>query len=158
MAVVLVIGGLILLKCVIARSVYKNWLLNVTETAIYFNLVAFSALTWYNLDFGGNQAAVAYMSVMIIFTILAGVIVFHIFRYTMLYKCSFVARAFKWIDSKLLAENEPKQVPQDEAPEELDGYQVERGGADTELPTITHSVVEIDQQSYDYDQNQQEEN
>ena len=46
MAVIFVIGGLILLKGVTAKRVYKNWPLDVMETAIYFNLVAFSALTW----------------------------------------------------------------------------------------------------------------
>ena len=36
--------GLIFLNGVTAKRVYKNWLLDVMETAIYFNLVAFSAL------------------------------------------------------------------------------------------------------------------
>ena len=60
-AVILVVGSLILLKGVTAKRVYKESPLDVMETAIYFNLVAFSALTWYNLDFGGNQVAVAYI-------------------------------------------------------------------------------------------------
>ena len=62
MAVIFIVGGLILLKAVTAKRVYKNWPLDVMETAIYFNLVAFSALTWYKLDFGGNQVAIAYTS------------------------------------------------------------------------------------------------
>ena len=156
MAIILIIGGLILLKGVIAKRVYKSWLLDIMETAIYFNLVAFSALTWYNLDFGGNQVAVAYTSVMIIFILLLGVIVFHVLRYTRLYKCSFVEKGFEWTSSKL-QKKRPKQEPQNDAPEELDGYQMERAGADdTELPTITHTVVEIYRPSHD--QNQQEEN
>ena len=110
MSTVFVVGGLILLKGVTAKRVYKNWLLDVMETAIYFNLVAFSALTWYNLDFGGNQVAVAYMSVMIIFILLLGVIVFHVLRYTKLYEFSSVEKAFKWITSKLL-EKKPTQEP-----------------------------------------------
>ena len=99
---IFIVGSLILLKGMTAKRVYKNWLLDVMETAIYFNLVAFSALTWYNLDFGGNQVAAAYTSVMIIFILLLGVIVFHILRYTRLYKCSFVEKAIKWINSKLV--------------------------------------------------------
>ena len=66
LATIFIVGGLILLKGVTAKGVYKNWILDAMETAIYFNLVAFSALTWYNLDFGGSQVAVAYTSVMII--------------------------------------------------------------------------------------------
>ena len=155
LATIFIVGGLILLKGVTAKRVYKNWILDVMETAIYFNLVAFSALTWYNLDFGGNQVAVAYTSVMIIFTLLLGVIIFHVFRYTRLYKCSLVEKAFKWTSSKLL-EKRPKEQPLNDAPEELDGYRLERSAAgDQELPTITYSVVEINQpaQNQDSDEN-----
>ena len=152
MATVFIVGGLILLKGVTAKRVYKNWLLDVMETAIYFNLVAFSALTWYNLDFGGNQVAVAYTSVMIIFILLLGVIVFHVLRYTKLYEFSSVEKAFKWLTSKLL-EKKPTQEPPNDVPEELDGYQLERTAAgDQEPPTITYSVVEIRQPT----QNQEE--
>ena len=142
-AIIFVVGGLVLLKGVIAKRIYKNWPLDVMETAIYFNLVAFSALTWYYLDFGGNQVAVAYTSVMIIFIFLLGAIVFHILRYTRLYKCSIVEIAFKWISSKLL-EKRSKEHPPNDGPEELDGYPLERSAAgDQELPT--YSVVEIHQ-------------
>ena len=145
MSVILIVGGLILLKGVIAKKVYKNWLLDVMEVAIYFNLVAFSALTWYNLDFGGNQVAVAYTSVMNTFILLLVVIVFHILRYTRLYKCTFVEKSFKWTFSKLI-ERKPRQEPPNNAPEELDGYQLERSAAsDQELPTITYSVIDISQ-------------
>ena len=101
MAIILIVGGLILLKGLTAKRVYKNWPLDVMETFIYFNLVAFSALTWYNLDFGGNQVALAYTSVMIIFMLLLGIIIFHVLRYTRLYKCSFVEKSFKWTSSKI---------------------------------------------------------
>ena len=140
---IFIIGGLILLKGVTANRVYKNWPIDVMETAIYFNLVAFSALTWYNLDFGGNQIAVAYTSVMIIFILLLGVIVFHVLCYTKIYKCSFVKKAFEWTSSKIL-EKKPKERPLNDAPEELDGYRLERTGpGDQEQPTMTYSVVEI---------------
>ena len=153
MAVIFVIGGLILLKGVTAKRVYKNWPLDVMETALYFNLIAFSALTWYNPDFGGNQAAVAYMSVMIIFILLLGVIIFHVLRYTRLYKLSFVEKAFKWTSSKLL-EKKPKEQPPNDAPEELDGYRLARSAAgDQELPTVTYSVVEINQPAQNQEEN-----
>ena len=154
LATIFIVGGLILLKGVTAKRVYKNWPLDVMETSIYFNLVAFSALTWYNLDFGGNQVALAYTSVMIIFILLLGVIVFHVLRYTRVYKCSFVNKAFKWTSSKLL-EKRPKEQSQNDAPEELDGYRLERSAAgDQELPTITYSVVEINQPSQNQDSNE----
>ena len=152
MAVIFVIGSLILLKGVTAKRVYQNWLLDVMETVIYLNLVAFSVLTWYTLDFGGNQIAVAYMSVMIIFILLLGVIVFHVLRYTRLHNCSFVDKALEWISSKLL-QNKPKEQAPNDVPEELDGYRLERTAAgDQELPNVTYSVVEVNQpaQSQEY--------
>ena len=145
-AVICIVCGLILLKGVTAKRVYKNWPLDVIETFIYLNLVALSAPTWYNLDFGGNQVALAYTSVIIIFILLLGVIVFHVLHYTRLYKCSFVEKAFNWISSKLM-EKAKEQSPND-TPEELDGYRLERlAVGDQELLTIcmTYSVVEISQ-------------
>ena len=146
MAIILIVGGLILPKGVTVKRVYKNWPLDVMETVIYFNLVAFSALTWYILDFGGNQVTVAYTSVMIIFMLLLGVIVFHILRYTRLYKCSFVEKAFKWTSSKLL-EKTPQDQPSNDAPDELDGYRLVRSAAGDQNPptVITYSVVGISQ-------------
>ena len=150
MAVIFIVGGLILLKAVTAKRVYKNWPLDVMETAIYFNLVAFSALTWYKLDFGGNQAAVAYTSVMIIFILLLGVIVFHVLRYTRLYECSFVEKTFNWTSSKLLEKKQIEQAPNN-APEELNGYQLERTAADDQQqPTVTFSVIELTQPAQNY--------
>ena len=97
------------------------------------------------LRLGGNQFAVAYTSVLITFIHFLGVIIFHIIRYTRLYKCSIVEKAFKWTSSKLLEKKPAEQAP-NYAPEELDGYQLERSAAgDQELPTITYSVVEISQ-------------
>ena len=151
---IVVIGGLLLVKGVIAKRVYKNWLLDIIETAIYFNLLAFSALTWYNLHSKKNQIAVAYTSVMIIFIRLLGVIVFHVLRYTRLYKCSFVEKAFKWISSMLI-KNKPKEEHPNDAPEELDGYQFERPN-DEELPTVTYSVVEIHQPAQNSNQEENE--
>ena len=154
LATIFIVGGLILLKGVTAKRVYKNWPLDVMETFIYFNLVAFSALTWYILDFGGNQVALAYTSVMIIFILLLGVIIFHVLRYTRLYKYSFVKKSFEWTSSKLLpVEKKPKEQPLNDAPEELDGYRLERSAAgDQELvPTITYSVVEINEPAQSQD-------
>ena len=154
LSTIVVIGGLLLLKGVTAKRVYKNWLLDIIETAIYFNLLAFSAITWYNLHSKKNQIAVAYTSVMIIFILLLGVIVFHVLRYTRLYKCSFVEKAFKWISSRLI-KKKPKEEHPNDAPEEMNGYQFERPN-DEELPTVTYSVVEIHQPAQNLNQEENE--
>ena len=66
-------------------------------------------------------------------------------RYTRLYKWSFVEKSFKWTFSKLI-ERKSRQEPPNNAPEELDGYQLERSAAGVqELPTITYSVIDISQ-------------
>ena len=117
------------------------------EIAIYFNLLAFAALTWYNLDFRGNQVAVAYTSVISIFILLFGVIIFHILRYTRLYNCFFVEKCFKWATAKLMKDEQKQETP-DNAPEELDGYQLERP-IDEELPIVTYSVIDIHQNKED---------
>ena len=143
MSTVFVVGGLLLLKGLTTKRIYKSWPLDVMETAIYFNLVVFSAITWYNLDFGGNQEALAYTSVMIVFILVIGVIVFHFLRYTSLYKCSFVEKSFSWILSNVI-EKKLKEENVNIVPEELDGYQLERcAAADQDTPTVTHSVIEI---------------
>ena len=142
-SVIFFVGGLILLKGVIAKRVYKSRIIDIMETAVYFNLVVFSALTLYTLEVERSQAAVAYTSVTIIFILLLGVITFHVLRYTRLYECSLVKKSFKWISSKL-EEKKPGNESANNAPEVLDGYQLERSVAgDQELPTF--SVIEISQ-------------
>jgi hypothetical protein len=117
-SVILIVGGLILLKGVIAKRVYKNWLIDVMETAVYFNLVAF---------------------------LLLGIIAFHVLCYTRLYECSLIEKSFKWTSSKL-EDKKPRNESHNDVPEELDGYQLERSVAgDQEMPNITYSVVEISQ-------------
>jgi hypothetical protein len=144
-SVILIVGGLILLKGVIAKRIYKNWLIDIMETAVYFNLVAFSALVLYYLEVERSQAAAAYTSVSIIFILLLVVIVFHVLCYTKLYECSLVKKSFKWISSKL-EDKKPRNESHNNAPEELDGYQLERTVAgDQELPAITYSEVELSQ-------------
>ena len=144
-SVIFFVGGILLLKGIIAKRVYKNWLIDVVETAVYFNLVAFSVFTLYILEVERSQAVVAYTSVTIIFILLLGVITFHALCYTRLYECSLVEKSFKWISSKL-EDKKPRNESSNNAPEVLDGYQLERSVAgDQELPTITFSVVEISQ-------------
>ena len=139
LSVIFIISCIILAKGVTAKRIYKNWLVDVMETSIYFNLVVFAAFTVCNLDTKGNQAAIAYTSVMVPLILFLVVIAFHALRYTRLYKCPLVQKMFKQISSKLNKKEPNQEVPVD-TPEELDGYQLERV---QEPATVTHSVVEI---------------
>ena len=131
-----VVSCLILVKGVTARRIYTSWLVDVMETIMFFNLVAFAAFTWYTLESGGNKTAVAYTSIMITFIIFLAVIAFHALRYTRLYNCPLVQKTFEQISTKL-SENEPKQETPADVPEELDGYLLDR------VQEPTHSVVDL---------------
>lgn len=45
-------------------------------------VLAFAACTWYNLDTGKNQTVIMHTSVMITFSLLLTVIIFHVYKYT----------------------------------------------------------------------------
>ena len=146
MSVILIVGGLILLKGVTAKRVYKNWPLDVMETTIYFNLVAFSALTWYNMDFGGNQVAVAYTSVAIIIILFLVVVAYHVLFYTRLRKWSegIAKNGFKWAPFiKMLRIKRRKTGPPNEASGDLTGYRLAPG--DQGVPAVTHTELELQQ-------------
>ena len=59
---------------------YKKSLLNITETGLYFNLLALSAFSSYHFKIDiEKQTAVAYTSTIITFILLVGVIVYHVY-------------------------------------------------------------------------------
>jgi uncharacterized membrane-anchored protein YitT (DUF2179 family) len=97
------------MKGVVQKWIYKKWPVDVLETIMYFNILAFSAFTWYTLDSDKSPAAVACTSVMITFFLLFSVIAFHVYKYTAL--ASFIMRSevFKWISAKVktIRQNEP---------------------------------------------------
>jgi hypothetical protein len=136
---IFVIGGLVLFKGIVAKRIYKNVLLDVMETAIYFNLIFFAAFTWYSLDFGGNQVAVAYVSVMTIFALLLAVIVFHVLRFTSLHKL----KPSQWTITKLIKKKMTRQelVIDENEPDEINCVLQQR----TRPPYVSYSVVEISQ-------------
>ena len=121
-----------------AKRIYKSFVIDVMETAIYFNLVFFAAFTWYTSEFGGNQVAVAYISVMIVFVLLLAVILFHILRFTCLYKLSIVQLLIEWIASRLAGKKLPRENLDEDRPDEVAGL---LHGA--RPPCVSYSVVGI---------------
>ena len=78
----ILVGGLFLLKGVTAPGlkVYKNSITEIIETVMHFNLLAFVVLSLY--DFKNNlskQTAIAYVSTIITFLLLVGVITYHVY-------------------------------------------------------------------------------
>ena len=140
-SIIFVVGFLILFKGIVAKRIYKSVLLDVMEITIYFNLAMFSAFTWYSLDFGGNQVAVAYISVMITFAFLVVVIIFHVFRFTSLYKLSINKRSFQWITIKLSEKKAAQDNFGEDEPDEVDGVLIQRARP----KYVSYSVVEMSQ-------------
>ena len=61
-------------------TVYKNLLIDILDTILYFNLLALSAFSWYRFKIDTKkQTAVAYTSTIITFILLVGVIVYHVY-------------------------------------------------------------------------------
>jgi hypothetical protein len=99
-AISLIISCLLLIKGVVASKVYRNRLVDISETIVLFNLLALSALTWYNLDANKSQDAVTYISVVIIFVLLLAVIGVHIYKYTNLFAIIKRSRLFSGTKEK----------------------------------------------------------
>jgi hypothetical protein len=77
---VILLGGLFFLNGITGFMAYKSSLVNVLETGLYFNLLAFAAFSQY--DFRNNvtkQTVVAYTSTIITFILLVGVIAYHVY-------------------------------------------------------------------------------
>ena len=75
----ILIGSLFLFKGLFALRVYKNLLVDVVDTVLYFNLLALSLFSLY--DFKVNrikQTAVAYTSTIITFFLFIGSICYHV--------------------------------------------------------------------------------
>ena len=121
-----VVGCLLLMKGVVQKSIYKKWPVDILETIMYFNILAFSVVTWYNLDSDKSQGAVACTSVMITFFLLLSVIFFHIYKYTALGSIIKHNHTIKWILAYVQS-RKMKDNPKGEG----------------ELAKPTHSVVEI---------------
>ena len=61
-------------------TVYKNLLIDILDTILYFNLLALSAFSWYRFNIDAKkQTAVAYTSTIITFILLVGVIIYHVY-------------------------------------------------------------------------------
>ena len=80
---VILVTFLLLLKGFLGVRLYKKTFVDLLEVFMYFNLLMFSALSWYTLDSNPRaQASIAYTSVSITIILLIIVLVYHIYKYT----------------------------------------------------------------------------
>ena len=139
-ATIIVITSLLLLKSNTSKRVYKNWLVDAMENAIYFTLILLAIFTWYCLKPTAKvcQCAITYTSITITFILFLLVVVFHALRYTRLYNSLFVHKIFMKLSSKLSG----KEETENETPEEVDRYQPEKA-VHQDGATVTHTVMEL---------------
>ena len=80
----ILVGGLFFLNGIAGFRVYKNLIVDVLETGLYFNLLAFAVLSLYDFKTDitediTKQTAIAYTSTIITFILLVGVIIYHVY-------------------------------------------------------------------------------
>ena len=77
---IILIGGLFLFKEITGMRVYRKLPTDIIESVMYFNLLAFASFSLYDLQSGNNtkQAAVSYISTIIAFIFLTGIIIWHV--------------------------------------------------------------------------------
>ena len=76
--IIILIGGLFLFKGVFGLRVYKNSLVDIVDTVLYFNLLALAGFTLYEFKSDPTkQTAVAYTSTIMTFILFIGSIYYH---------------------------------------------------------------------------------
>ena len=76
----ILVGGLFFLNGITGFRSYKKSIVDVLETGLYFNLLAFAAFSQYDFKTDiTKQTAVAYTSTIITFILLVGVIIYHVY-------------------------------------------------------------------------------
>ena len=75
----ILIGGLIVFKCIRSVRVYKKSFVDLVDTALYFNLLVFSVFSLYDFKTDiTKQTAVAHISTIITFILFIGTIIYHV--------------------------------------------------------------------------------
>ena len=76
---IILIGGLIVFKCIHSLRVYKKSFVDLVDTALYFNLLVFSVFSLYDFKTDiKKQTAVAHISTIITFILFIGAIFYHV--------------------------------------------------------------------------------
>ena len=76
---IIFVGALIFLSKIFNSRVYKNKLIDVVDTVLYFNLIGFAVFNLYDVQANlEKQTAVAYISTIITFVLFIGAICYHV--------------------------------------------------------------------------------
>lgn len=135
---------LLLLKGLLGVRLYKKVFVDIMEVLMCFNLLMFSALSWYTLEThsgSSGQAAIAYTSVSVTIVLLITVLVYHVYEYTGVIKKFRRSLHFKKLFTELrrLNKDGPEQsTGQSKRDNDLDFCQVI-----DERAKSTYTVVEV---------------
>ena len=128
LVIILFVGCLLLHKGIISQSVYKNSLVDILDTVLYFNLFALAVLSLYDFkDDTTKQTAIVYTSTIVTFILLIGAVIYHMTLLPISCKCT-----------RKLRENAP-QTRHELKERLLDPLQQEK-------PEVTYSVIELPKQ------------
>lgn len=85
LSITVIISCLLVYKAMFMIRVYKNWILNMLESYVYFNIVIFTNFSWYTFDDTNKQTfqtISAYISVGTMFILSLMVIIYHVYRFS----------------------------------------------------------------------------
>ena len=111
-SVIFTMGCILLLKGFVGR-LYRKWPIDLLETFFYFNLLALALFSWYFLNKRESYKPVAYISVMTTFILLLIVILYHMYKYTVVF--SKVAKLCHGI-SRVLIQKSAAEPPKHQSP------------------------------------------
>ena len=114
-SIIFVVGTIFLLKASIGSRLYRNKLVDIIETAFYFNILAFATLTWYaiNKKIDSYNSAIVYLSIIITLLLLLLIVLYHLYVYTPVCSRKTDKTAVgKKLDTLLLSMQEPIQFQQ----------------------------------------------
>ena len=82
-SITFVIGTIFLLKALIRGGLYRNKLVDIVETAFYFNILAFAILTWYAINKTNDSynTVIVYISITVTLLLLLLIILYHLYMY-----------------------------------------------------------------------------
>jgi predicted outer membrane repeat protein len=80
-SIIFLLGVLFVLKMTYAKNLYKEWPIDVLETAMIFNLYVYAVYTWFAFNDLQARKILAHVSTIITFIVLLVVLAYHIYTY-----------------------------------------------------------------------------
>ena len=108
-SIIVLVGAIFFLKALIGGRLYRNKFIDIVETIIYFNILAFASLTWYGIDNQNDlyHSIIAYFSVTVSIILMLLIILYHLYVYTPVFLKIHKTAIGQKLSAKLLALQEP---------------------------------------------------